>query len=68
MLLSAAQLTLVVSLQPRLDRLVLLVEIVHVGNEIFDDVHVREWVDFRYFGISINFAGNEKQSVQIVSL
>ena len=55
MLFSTTQLAFVISLQPRLNRLVLLIKVVHVRNEIFDDIHVRERVDFRYFGIGIDF-------------
>jgi hypothetical protein len=35
----------VVVLQPGLDGLVLLVELGHVGDEVLDDIHVREGVD-----------------------
>ena len=35
-----------VGLQPRLDRPQLGVEVRHVGNQVLDDGHVRQWIDF----------------------
>jgi hypothetical protein len=39
-----------VALEVGLDRAVLLVEESHVGYEVLDHVHVREWVDARFLG------------------
>jgi hypothetical protein len=43
--LDLAHIALLVALQPRLDRLVLRVEVGHVRHEVLDDEHVRERVD-----------------------
>ena len=67
LLFSAAQLTFVIPLQPRLNRFVLLIKVVHVRNEIFDDIHVRKWVDLGDFGISVDFA-NTGQSVDTTDI
>lgn len=39
-----------VTLQVRLDRLVLLVEVGQVRDQVLDHVHVRQWVDARLLG------------------
>jgi hypothetical protein len=39
-----------VALEVGLDGAVLLVEERHVGHEVLDDVHVREWVDAGFLG------------------
>lgn len=44
-ILLRAALSFVLPLQPRLDALVLVVEVVHVGHQVLDDVHVRQRVD-----------------------
>mmetsp|Transcript_643 Transcript_643/g.1682 ORF Transcript_643/g.1682 Transcript_643/m.1682 type:complete len:244 (+) Transcript_643:671-1402(+) len=40
--------------QPRANRFVLRVKIGHVGNQILDDVHVRQWIDVHFSGDVIN--------------
>lgn len=44
-ILLRAALSFVLPLQPWLDALVLVVEVVHVGHQVLDDVHVRQRVD-----------------------
>jgi hypothetical protein len=56
LLIAGAELALVLSLEPRLNGLVLLIKVVHVGYQILDDVHVRQRVNFQSFVASINFA------------
>merc|ERR1711953_1628085 len=45
-----------------MDGAVLLVKVVHVGYKIFDDIHVREWVDLGDFGRRVDFT-NASQSI-----
>lgn len=55
---------ILLSLQPWLNRPILVVKIIHVGHKIFDDIHMRQWIDLH--GLveisSIDFA-NTCQSV-----
>lgn len=48
------------SLQVWLNAAVLLVELGHIGNEVFDDVHVRQRVDVARAGITVNTAETGK--------
>lgn len=48
-ILLRAALSFVLPLQPRLDALVLVVEVVHVGHQVLDDVHMRQGVDLGRF-------------------
>jgi len=45
-----------VALQPGLNGTILLVKVVHVGNQVLDDVHVRQWVNLRSLVVALNFA------------
>ena len=57
LLVAGSQFLLVVPLQPGLHGAVLLVELVHVGHEVLDDVHVRQGVDLHRLVACVNFAG-----------
>ena len=53
---------LVLPLQPGLDALVLLVEVVHVGHQVLHHVHVRERVDLGGLVISLDL-GETSESI-----
>lgn len=46
----------VLLLEEGLDGLVLLIELGEIGDEILDDIHVRQGVDLRRGGIALNLA------------
>jgi len=56
-------------LQPGFNRTVLLIEIPHVRHQVFDDVHVREGVDFGGFGsvllVNVRETGQRVLSVNV---
>ena len=60
LLLSRSKLVLVGSLEPGLDRFVLLVKVVHVRHKILDDIHVRKGVDFGNLSGCVNFAAKQR--------
>jgi hypothetical protein len=47
-----------VYLKPRLNGLVLLVEVVHVRHQILDDIHVRQRVDLERLAARVSFAAS----------
>jgi len=56
-----------VTLKIRLDARVLLIKVGHIWHEIFDDVHVRQGIDFRGFGWIVDCA-KTRQSVAAVDV
>ena len=54
LLVAVLHVLLVLPLQPGLDALVLLVEVVHVGHQVLDHVHVRQGVDLGGLVIGLN--------------
>jgi len=56
-----------VALEIRLDARVLLIKVGHIWHEIFDDVHVRQGIDFRGFGWIVDRA-KTRQSVAAVDV
>jgi len=72
LLVAGSEGLLVAPLEPGLDGLVLLVEVVHVRHQILDDVHVRQGVDLEGLGAGVGFARESKfffkQEVECISL
>lgn len=63
LLFTMTQFVFIVSLKPRLNGFVLFIKVVHVRDEILDDVHVRKWVDLGDLGVGVNFAAKYERLI-----